>query len=125
MKSYATLFVLTLLLSGCSAQVKISDAEFCGDMGVEGAQCFNLLSDGERSVPPAQWDYERFGMICTSAQTFVEWKKTIIKLCDVTGRCFYATKEMAEGFADRVQTFSKDLHGEHYEDDERTSGGDG
>lgn len=119
-----SLILIALLHSGC-ARVRIDDAEFCGDMGSEGAQCFNLLSDKEREIPKPQWDEERFGMICTEAQTFVEWKKAIIKLCRVSGRCYYDTTEMAVKFGDRVDNFTEFIHGEQHENTQSSGAGNG
>jgi len=101
-------------LAGCG-KVRISDAEFCGDKGPEGAECFNLLTDNERSLTLPEWDEERFGMICTKSATFVEWKKAIIKLCSLTRRCYYDTTENAVRFGDKVQAFTKEITGEQNE----------
>lgn len=101
-KNYVILFAL--ILSGC-ARVNLTDAEFCGDMGIEGAECFNLLSDQGRSLNKKEWDDERFGMICTQSETFTEWKSALIKLCNATRRCRYDYVNNAIRFDDKLTDF--------------------
>ena len=82
-----------VLLSSC-AKVEIHDSEWCGDLGDEGAVCYHTLTPETREIPKADWDVERFGQLCTSAQSFAEWKETIAKLCSASKRCSYEQKEM-------------------------------
>jgi len=105
------LFVLTL--SSCGS-VKISDSEFCGDMGSEGAQCFNLLSDKERRILLPEWEKERFGMICTKADAFIEWKSAILKLCGLTKRCKYDVIQNVIQFEEKILDFNKLVAGENH-----------
>lgn len=86
----------TALLS--CAKVEIKDAEFCGDMGDDGAVCYHTLTTESREIDKVNWDVERFGQICTSAQTFAEWKATIEKLCSASKRCTYEEQQMIEQF---------------------------
>lgn len=106
--------LFALILSSCGS-VKISDSEFCGDMGVEGAQCFNLLSDRERRVVLPEWNDERFGMICTKAETFIEWKTAILKLCGLTRRCQYDVIQNVIRFEEKILDFNKLMAGENHE----------
>ena len=100
-KSFAILFV-SLLLNGC-AVVRIKNSEWCGDFGPEGASCFNTHNDNSRDIPSNEWDEERFGMICTSAETFTDWKANILKLCKVAGRrCRFEEKKNIIIFMDKV-----------------------
>lgn len=67
-------------------------------MGSLGASCFHTLTTETRDVRPGAWDDERFGMVCTQAQTFADWKKVIEKLCSISGRCDYKTKQQIKAF---------------------------
>lgn len=87
-------------LSSACARVEIRDAEWCGDLGRDGAVCFQTLSDGTREVPQPDWDTERFGMVCTKVDSFANWKAAILKLCKASRRCVYA--EVAETL-DRIE----------------------
>lgn len=102
------LLTLTLLVS-CS-QVKIKDHEFCGDAGPYGASCFHTLTDESRDIEKEEWDRERFGMICTNAESFADWKESLLKLCKLAGkRCRYIVKKKIIEFSDKVDGFSKSL----------------
>ena len=106
-KGFVSLFLLSL--SSCS-QVKIKDSEWCGDAGQFGASCFKTLSDNTRDIEKAKWDEERFGMICTKAENFADWKASILKLCQMAGkRCKYDVKNKVIRFNERVESFSKSL----------------
>jgi hypothetical protein len=83
--------------------VQISDSEWCGDAGSLGASCFHTLSDQERDIEKDQWDQERFGMVCTSAETLAEWKAAILKLCKDTKRCDYETKKKIVEFGKKLR----------------------
>ena len=72
-------------------------------MGSDGAQCFHTLTDVSRVMTKAQWDGERFGMICTTAINFKEWKVALEKLCTMTKKCDEETREMAKKFFSRVE----------------------
>ena len=98
--SLRTLLLLALI-SSC-AKVKISDSEFCGDMGQEGATCFRTISGQLREVSPSEWESERFGQICTRPETFAEWKAAILKLCKMTKRCTFEVKSKVKSFGHNV-----------------------
>ena len=93
-----------MLLSSC-ANVKIKNSEFCGDMGNLGASCFKTLSGETRDISPNDWDDERFGMICSKADTFADWKKAILKLCKMSRRCKYESKKNIKNFGKKVESF--------------------
>jgi hypothetical protein len=94
------LFALTVSCVG----VDIKDAEVCADAGSEGAMCFHTLSDEARDISKIQWDEERFGMICTKAENFAEWKALILKLCrDSKGKCNNEVKSRVTSFSSRVE----------------------
>lgn len=88
------------ILSACGT-VPIYDAEFCGDLGRDGATCFRVLSKTRRNISKADWDHvtydpkaprdpdERFGMICTVPESFTDQKSAIEKLCRMSKRCIY------------------------------------
>jgi len=97
---------MALALASCN-KIKIQDSQWCGDIGSQGAVCFNTLSSGEKDIPKAVWDVQRFGMVCTSSATFADWKATIEKLCSVAKDCDYATVQKLNDFFQKVSSFDK------------------
>lgn len=91
-----------LLLSSCGT-VAIKDSEWCGDMGRDGAACFHTLTTASRDLSPPQWDYIRYGQLCTPASTFADWKAAIEKLCSVSGKCTYQMKQGVNTFMKNVK----------------------
>lgn len=74
-------------------------------MGSAGASCFHTLSDSSRDLTKEEWDQERFGMICSKASTFAEWKASILKLCQMSKRCSYDVKKKLIKFGDHVEEY--------------------
>jgi hypothetical protein len=56
-----------------------------------------------RDLTKAEWDSLRFGMVCTKADTFADWKSVIEKLCSKTGICDYQTKAVLSAFFFRIK----------------------
>ncbi len=101
-----------LILSGLStscSHITIPDAEYCGDKGALGAACFHTLSDQSRQLTQVEWDSERFGQLCSSAETFAEQKKIILKLCKVTKACSYQEKQLLEKFGAKIARFQSSV----------------
>ena len=85
--------LLSFLLSTSCAQIEIVDAEVCGDLGKWGASCHNTLSDNERELMKDDWDKERFGMLCTKAENFTNWKTAIQAMCaNKKNNCIFIDK---------------------------------
>jgi hypothetical protein len=79
-------------------------------MGQQGASCFNTISDNSRDIEKEAWDKERFGMLCTKAESFANWKEALLKLCTLAKkRCTYIAKKKIIEFTDRVDEFSNSL----------------
>lgn len=74
-------------------------------MGNLGASCFHTLSEGSRDLAPAEWDAERFGMVCTKAENFSDWEAAIRKLCRLSKSCTYNVKTKVATFSKRVNNF--------------------
>lgn len=100
-------FLLLLVLTLSCAKVAVKNTEWCGDMGEFGAACFNTQNKDERSMNKAEWDTERFGMLCTTPESFAHWKAVILKLCDEEKRCTYEEKKALNKFLARVEKFQK------------------
>jgi hypothetical protein len=96
-----------MAVSGC-AHVEITDSEWCGDMGASGAECFHTLTTATEELTKEEWDARRFGMVCTVADTFADWKSVIEKLCNKTGICDYETQASLNAFFDRVKAVQED-----------------
>jgi hypothetical protein len=94
------------LLSGC-ARVTIKDSEWCGDLGSQGAACFHTLTSAEEDLPKAIWDIRRFGMVCTVAGTFADWKQDIEDLCSYSHDCDYQQQQEIEAFFKKVEQFQQ------------------
>lgn len=89
-------------LTSC-AEVKIHDGEWCGDIGASGASCFHTISTSARDLTKEQWDLERFGWLCTSPQSFAEWKTALLKLCDYSDICTYEEIKVLEALEVKLQ----------------------
>lgn len=76
-------------------------------MGDDGAVCFHTLKTDTREIEKPAWDVERFGMICTTAQTFAEWKATIEKLCSASKRCDYEQLQIVNQFFLNLDTITE------------------
>ena len=104
-KLCASLLICSLCACG---SVKIKDGEWCGDAGSMGAHCFHTLTDEKRDIPKDQWDEQlvgqdhRFGMVCTQAENFANWKASILKLCSKFKVCTYAFKKQLSDFSEKV-----------------------
>jgi hypothetical protein len=102
--------LLTILfaLSSC-ARVPIVDAEFCGDKGAFGARCTYFIQDKKRSMTEAEWEKKRVGWVCTSPETFSNWKKSLLKLCDSNKACYFYSEEVEKATTSlgRIESLSK------------------
>lgn len=100
---FKILFVTTAL-NACT-KVELRDSEWCSDNG-DGAFCFNHLTDKSRELTKEQWEFERFGQLCTTSDTFSNWKAVIEKLCAQSKRCKYEEQKMIEDFFSKVDEAS-------------------
>ena len=86
-----------MVLSACSTPVEIRDSEWYGSRGFLGADAFHTLTTDsqELSYPEwlAKWNDLDHPIVCTSSDTFADWKNVIEKLCSAKGRCKYMTPE--------------------------------
>jgi hypothetical protein len=96
-----------MALSGCG-HVTIKDAEWCGDMGDDGASCFHTLTDDTRDLPKAEWDKERFGSVCTKSENFANMKTAIEELCHkAKGLCTYETRKKLNAFFEHTDQLNQ------------------
>ncbi len=100
---------LAILLSTSGCDIVVKDIAWMVDMGPLGAVEIHTLSDVERNVPKAQWDKERFGMLCTSSDNFAEQKKLILKLCEESKSCKFEDQKKVKKFFDHVEKVSKKI----------------
>lgn len=108
--------VCLLSLAVSCARVPIKNAEVCGDLASEGAECVNTLNDDTRSLTKDEWDQERFGMVCTKADNFAHWMASIIKLCKAAGnRCTYDSKKKIVKFMGKINDHIERTHLIHAE----------
>lgn len=115
-KNLKTLYgiLFALLISSC-AQVQLKDAEWCADLGNDGASCFHTLSDSNRDIPKDVWDLQeigddhRYGKVCTSSDSLANWKEAIEKLCYLTKRCTYDAKKKIYQFSLNLQEIENRL----------------
>lgn len=107
LKINCVILFIFVVSNGCS-HVQIDDHEFCGDLGPDGASCFHTLKDKSRDLNKPQWDQIRFGMLCTSAESFTNWKTAIEQLCNETKKCTYSDKEALRKFFKKVNAFEVD-----------------
>lgn len=95
------LLLLSVIVNGCS-HVTVKDKEACADLGYVGAQCAHTYIEQRRDIPKAQWDQERVGWICMSAEDFSDSEDSIDELCRNTNLCDYQTKQEIEKFKARM-----------------------
>lgn len=98
--------LLVLGLSAC-AHVDITDTEWCATKPDGSALCFKTLSNARRSVEKDIWDVERVGQVCSTSDTFAEWKKAILKLCSKTRICRFEEVQVIRNFEKNVVWASK------------------
>lgn len=84
--------LLALFLTSCANQVPIKNSRWFADVGSQGAIWADTLTTDQGSVAQPQWDDMRFGMLCTEASTYADWKAVIEKLCSVSNVCTYEIK---------------------------------
>jgi len=99
-RSFALLSLF--VISGCGS-INIHDAEFCGDMGAEGAACFHMLSSDTRNLTKDEWDAERFGQVCTDPQNYADLKAVLLKFCNSTKKCTYDVKKKIMEFDQKLE----------------------
>lgn len=97
-----TVLVLTLLTASC-ANIPITNSRWYADIGTQGAVWAETQTVDSGEVKQPQWDDMRFGMICTEAKTFADWKATIEKLCSVSGKCTYQIKQQFNQFFENIE----------------------
>ncbi len=100
--------LLAYAISGCGS-IKLNNAEFCGDMGVEGAACFHMLSSDTRNLTKEEWDAERFGQVCTDPQNYADLKAVLLKFCNSTKKCTYEIKKKIEEFDLKLEGLMNEL----------------
>lgn len=77
-----------LILSGCGAVV-IQNERWYVDKGALGAVYFETLSSVKGSLTPDEWKEKRYGMTCSTGDTFAEVKREIEKLCSASPSCSF------------------------------------
>jgi hypothetical protein len=102
------LLTILFVVSSC-ARVPIVDSEWYGDKGAFGARATYFIQDKRRNISKAEWDKMRVGMVCTSAETFSNWKKSLMKLCDSNKACYFYSEEVekATNALSRVESVAK------------------
>lgn len=91
--------------------------EVCADAGSGGAFCAHTQKPDERDVPKAQWDIERFGMLCITQQAYGDSKAAVEKLCSKPGACTY---EFKKNFQQATENIEKAIKKVPKESDEWT-----
>lgn len=97
-----SLLVLASVSLSCT-HTTIEDQTWFADKGKLGAKEFHTLRDVERDVPKEEWDQIRFGMMCTTPDTFAENEANILKLCYENPRCKIEAYEQMENFFLKVR----------------------
>jgi hypothetical protein len=82
--------------------VPIKNWAFYADKGPLGAVKLDLLDNTQVAIPKAQWDSERFGMICTAPATFADIKGDLEKLCSDINVCSYEQQQIISTMWARV-----------------------
>lgn len=88
MKLRTILFLVTtsICLASCGKLTEYN-TEWCRDKGILGAHC-NWTHEGEASDPDKEsWDEKRFGMFCTSEESFAANQLFFEQACEKTKGC--------------------------------------
>lgn len=105
-KRLEILFVL-IFASSC-AKVQIHDDLWCIDAGKYGAECFNTISNKEKTLNKYEWDKLRVGQVCSATESpgkgYSNIKNAIEKLCADTRFCTAEQKEMIKNIAEKVDS---------------------
>jgi hypothetical protein len=67
-------------------------------LGSQGAACYHALTQDHEDLPKAIWDIRRYGMLCTTGDTFADWKQAIEQLCSYSKNCDYETQTKLQEF---------------------------
>lgn len=93
------------------ANVTISDAQFCGSLGPEGAACDNILTSSPQSLTLQQWamrwDDLNNPQVCSVAQTFSDIKGDIEKLCSFGNYCTYSMQVQINSISSKLGKIAK------------------
>lgn len=82
----------------------MQNEEFCGDEGSIGAHCVDSISGAQRDIAKAQWDIDRVGQICETAQAFGDMKTDLEQLCQMAGpECTLAVQQQMDIFFSRIE----------------------
>lgn len=72
-----------LLLTSCSHTVLIPDIRVCGDQGLQGATCVHTENNIIEVLTLPEWNNQRLGMLCMSADDYAKVKAVQEKLCTI------------------------------------------
>jgi hypothetical protein len=76
-------------------------------MGELGASCFETHSSNSRDLSKEQWDKERFGQVCTHAETLSNYKTALEKLCYMTKKCTIEQKKILKSLEINLEILDK------------------
>lgn len=91
-----------LALLSLSCTVPIKNNRFYADAGPDGAFWFQSLSKGQGKLSKADWDKQRFGMICENTEVFANLKEAVDTLCQNTNACTYEQIQAETQFYQKI-----------------------
>jgi hypothetical protein len=101
-----SLFAVTSL--SCAPKITIYDKRICADVGDDGAHCNHTLVEKPEDIPKAQWDKERFGMLCADSQGFSDTETAIDQICETNLiQCDYKMRAKLKEILDRIASLKK------------------
>lgn len=86
------LIALSIATASCG-HVTVKDKQICADLGVAGAHCNNLYVSKPTDIAKPQWDRQRIGWMCMSADDFSDGEDSVDELCRTTNLCDYQTQD--------------------------------
>ena len=100
--------VMVPLALSCS-QVQIKDEVFYATKGVMGATAIHTLAPGQQNIKFQDWLtlLRTKPLVCSSIDTFGDFKKAIEQLCSVCNCCNYDSKQSMENFFSKLQKAGK------------------
>jgi len=94
--------IFFLFITTSCGDVNIKDEVWYADKGLLGAVELHTLTNDMKDIPKLDWDNMRFGMLCTSTDTFAEIKSELETLCSYGDDCTYDTQQKVQAIANKI-----------------------
>ena len=94
------MLLLTVIVSCKTLDVK--DAEFCGNLGEDGAHCNHTLVQAPRDLTADEWKIQSIGWLCMDSQDFTNTETALDQACQLL-QCTYEEKQTLDAMKIRIR----------------------